>query len=1369
MSEVRRHPRRRLLILLIISSVLLLSLIVFWILLRPGVVASFVTGRIGRMMGGDAIFEDAQWLDSGFLEIKGFQLSAPGLDGPEGLIASIDSLLLDLSLGRVVSGDVVRGVEIDGAMLRLAEDRTKPWRYNISHLMPESGGGSAASLPSVLISGLRLETGTYDPARSDSWELEGRGLFQGKAQSAAKGDSFNFELTEIVTDSDRDKIRLKGELNAGADLIAVEISGVSLDDELKAIIPAIAVKDVWEALELKGSLELVEATYQQGKSPQIELVLKDVDLVLPNSYLPDDQWVHYHKGRIRPVIGDPRLHVDRGVIRFSGDSLELDDLDGYVIAEKESGEVSPVPYVINLKIESLPNLAMIDQDVDIASVLEQAPFSLRLQTEDFQFEEGGSADLPIDVADIFVLFGVEVCTVDINLHFWRDEIDDQTGEESPVLFQGDLIIEDAAGAFARFPYPLRNLKASISFDDKMIDLIDLTANGSGESTVNMHGQVSAVAAPSVDILLEASDLPLDAALIDAMPAEASSMMRSLFGKHGALSTVDTNGDVSGHELVGLDLKITRPEGRGLYTTLSGLINFEQLKITFDGFPYPIQLGKGRMNWSGDELKIENDAGDGPVLLETAGGGNGVFNGTILLPDEDQAASGQLELVVVNDMITPPLIEALEIISPDEASLMRALGLRGHVDYEGMVAVRPGSSMEYDLVLKLDDGIVRPTDDLADHLELPGPVWPKGFELRDVEAALVVTPAKTHIESLHGYNDLTNLDLEGVIQSEPVKDVDLSLVVDALPMSERITIVFPENERQTLLDIWEDWDGRGSISLLLTLDGPGSSGLDGVISDLWIESASGDSCRLAAGSLSFDETRVLLDELELVFRAPSRVKGEDWSIFVNGELERGVGGHDIVGIQTDRARFGSPILSDIVANLMSSPNGNIWRDLQADGWFKGAFSLDTDEEATWDLQLEPENVTMVHEGEQISAEFDSAFVEIDGSGVASGVVSGRSNFGLFDVDAWAKRDDEPRVEIDFQLDGQLGSPAARAILPDSLGEVLHDLGWKDGDGTRIENGKVIIHLDEEDDPSGFEVSGGVVITGGSMELGVEVQDIYASLAGHYEDPVEGVPLLDVTFEVSELRAVDRPVVGIHGSMALSEDGTELLLPDLSGTIADGAISLNASLAIDPDDPFRSTDKDDWSLELLIANADLLRLFGGDDEAIVEEKDVDDELLAKEPEDDVEETAIEGRVYMSMFLAGHYGMPHARRGRGHVRIIDAVLGDVPVVVGIQQILHLTVPTLSRPDFVDIAYYVNGSQIVLNNILVESSLGKFSVFSLEGAGTFDWAKGEISAEMVPRGGLMVVGDIIGLVQDQLYAVGISGPIEDPEVGLVPFPGLR
>ena len=166
----------------------------------------------------------------------------------------------------------------------------------------------------------------------------------------------------------------------------------------------------------------------------------------------------------------------------------------------------------------------------------------------------------------------------------------------PIKYEGSLAIRDAAGAFRGFPYPLEQLDAHIVFDDKVIQLKDLHARGSGGSRIAMAGLVSAEARPSVGINLAATDLPLDSALIDAMPEAARSMMLSLFGRHGARATVSSGADSDGHEHVGLDLDINRASGQGQKTTLSGLITFDELQLTWDGFPYPIKLGKG--GWTG---------------------------------------------------------------------------------------------------------------------------------------------------------------------------------------------------------------------------------------------------------------------------------------------------------------------------------------------------------------------------------------------------------------------------------------------------------------------------------------------------------------------------------------------------------------------------------------------------------------------------------------------------------------------------------------------------------------------------------------------------------------------------------------------------
>ena len=1364
LSQVRQPSRLRLIILVSIACLLLVFAVATWILLRPGVMASFAADAIEELVGGEVTFQEASWIGSDLLEIDGFELRASGLAGPEGLIARIDSLVLQLDPGGLWDGDVLRDVTIDGGLLRVAEDRTDQWSYNLDRLKSAAPADGAGRLPDIEITGIRVEMGTFDPSVVDSWELVGSAGFIGMAGNDPLTDEFRFELTKLNEDEDDEVVTVLGGMDPSHDRLSIQVEGVSLTEQLRSMMPAMKVQEIWDAFDLRGSLGLVEVVFETGRSPQLSLSLEDVNLMLPPDLFDEDPWSHYRAGEISEVVGSPRLHVNKGTIRFTGDSFHLEELDGYLLGEEGKGEVSSVPYVINLDVESLPQMATIGEVDDLQSILERTPFKLDIATEGFQFEQGGAADLPGEVAEIFDLFGVEVCTVDISLRFSRAAAESASASPEPVAFDGEMTIDKAAGAFKRFPYPLRNLRARIEFDDAMIHLKSLVANGSGESVVMMNGQVSSVAQPSVGMHLDSTNLPLDAALIDAMPPGARSMMRSLFGKHGAGTTVPFNGDVGNHELVELDLDIHREEGDDKDTFLSGYINFDQLDITADDFPYPIGLSAGRIHWHDSQLDLENRTGDGPVAMRTHGGGTGTIQGNIRLPEIDQEATGELELVVRGDRINGMLLEALDELAPEEVEVLRNLGLEGTLDYAGKVSIVTGGGTGYDLVMMLEDGRVDPRDELAANFGLSGPVWPEDFRLRDMDASMVVRRGQVFIESLKGRNELTSLELSGRIESRPVPDLDLSLVIDRLPLSERAIgsgVVFPPEEQETMREIWNNWDGRGTISIEMGITGSEAQAVDGSVYEFWVESRDGHTARMASGHVEFDRDEASLIDVVLEFRPPDFQGKGNWFMDVDGLLGRAAR-PDVVKIGTTRGRFGSPILSGVVSSLMPRESGELWQSLEVDGWFEGSMDLDTARDEPWRLSMVPEEVSMNHGGQLLSATFDSADVEMTSTS-ARGMLLGTSNFGDFDIEASASLEDAFKLDIEFDFEGQLGGPQSLAILPGTLSDALREIRWQDGEGTIVSDARLMLEFHEDEDMDSVEFEGVLQTNAASMEVGVDIKDIDSILRGSYIQRAGGVPVLEMTMQASRLLASGRLVEDLEGTMAISDDGAELLIPDLRGRIADGAISLEMGMAIDSElDPMRSLDNDWWA-ELLVANADLVRLFSGD------ESTLDSGEMVEVSEESFDASQIEGRVYMSMFLGGHFQDVYPRRGRGRIQITDAVLGDAPAIMGIQQLLHLTVPTLSRPDFVDIQYYVDGEQIILDEILIESGLGDYAVFTLLGYGTYDWKASAIDAVLFPRGGVRLVNDIIGMVQNHLYAVGINGPIVDPEVDLVPFPGLR
>ena len=96
-------------------------------------------------------------------------------------------------------------------------------------------------------------------------------------------------------------------------------------------------------------------------------------------------------------------------------------------------------------------------------------------------------------------------------------------------------------------------------------------------------------------------------------------------------------------------------------------------------------------------------------------------------------------------------------------------------------------------------------------------------------------------------------------------------------------------------------------------------------------------------------------------------------------------------------------------------------------------------------------------------------------------------------------------------------------------------------------------------------------------------------------------------------------------------------------------------------------------------------------------------------------------------------------------------------------------STAEFVDVAFHSVGEDIVLDKIRIESHAGDLVFFSLNGSGVFDWNTQRVKAVLRPRSGVLVLRDVLGALQDHIYAIGIEGPVEDPDVRVITFPGMQ
>jgi hypothetical protein len=145
----------------------------------------------------------------------------------------------------------------------------------------------------------------------------------------------------------------------------------------------------------------------------------------------------------------------------------------------------------------------------------------------------------------------------------------------------------------------------------------------------------------------------------------------------------------------------------------------------------------------------------------------------------------------------------------------------------------------------------------------------------------------------------------------------------------------------------------------------------------------------------------------------------------------------------------------------------------------------------------------------------------------------------------------------------------------------------------------------------------------------------------------------------------------------------------------------------------------------------------------------------------------KIFAGVDLGGHRNAPERRWGRGLVRMLGDVI-DVPLVVKMMQIPHLSLPVVSSLGYGETDFYINGNELEFEHILFESSVGDSAPLQLLGDGRMNLDSYVLDTRFRSRGGWLLVRDLIGGIGDQLYVIKVAGPLSDPEASLVPLPGL-
>lgn len=1297
----------------------LLVLFVF----RPVTFAFIAESRLADAIGGDVRIDDIEWVGDSDVSLRGVSVSVPGMSGPAAEVIYIDHMTVQWSGG--IGDFQIDDVLVHEAVVRLME-RTS-WDLTLADLRP-SGDGRATSplgedggeldlFPRINLESVRIESGALLDGR---FVLKGQARFTGELVPLLDGSGGqSFVMDEV----DGGTASLSGTYHPHDDHLSATATNISLDRDSQQLIPFWTIRKSAEQLQLAGKIDELMIDLKRGRPDRASMWLDDVSIKLDPAVLGigDHFWESFLDGRILkhadPV--PPRLFVEQGLIEFRGDEFEIRALEGYVDPKGIYGDSVRVPYRVDLLLAELTAVAALDNVDEMMAALEQVPFSLHVTANEVRFDKGRMAVVPAEAARILEMFRVRQCDFQMDMHF------DRIVNGGPVEEAVRLDLGDGRGAYDRFPYPLHDLQAVIKIDDDDIKVAALTAQGSGDSLVSITGRVEATKGRDLAVRIQASDVPLDRVLLEAMPPRAEATLRDVFTRENV--DVPAGPGVK-HQIVDLDLTVKQNDAEIL--TIGGVIPFDHLEMTWSEFPLTLLLGKGRLRWD-EDLYMEGPDG-GPIDVRTAeGGGLGSFFGAILVPLGEGPGGGWIEFDVVDERIDSSLLEALRTVSNGSTTSLSVGKLEGVLQAKGRVEI-DGDEIGYDIETSIRRGSLEVTPELDElvGLQLAGPLG--GGHLLDLEGSVNISDAGIELVPLA----VRAVGADIVLMGTPRDGGELRVDATGLHVGRWLLPYFPDSVRDEVSDLWNAWGPWGRFDAIVQLGGEVLKPTSVELTGLAMEVDPEQRVSLRDGKIMFTDDGASFQSVLLEITSESLPA---MPVEVRGQIATDGSDAELL-IDTDRLMLALPLLKDVLMLFTGVDGGQVWKSLAPAGEVKLQAQWEANRGVeSWQIELEPRKLEATWRDRRLE------FRDQGGSAIFLLPDMARidrliGTVGEAAIDLTGQIRWEPvRIEVGGAYNGGLGDDLLLSLAGSKWEEVLAIIELEDDGQSLID--PLSISLEETGEDWDGTVDGQITLNGAAVTTGLRLENVHADINSKIT-LASGDANVDLRVGRASATVRDAFVSNISGTIKSdpADDAPgRIRIGELTGDLGGGRLVVSGQAGgVDGE----------WSSVVLLANARLAQLFP-----------------AAEKPDKPPST---GEVDATLHLRGRAGASEETTGVGVFRVTEGHLQTLPAIVAIQQVLHLSSPVVGAISFVDVDFFLHGGQATLEHIVLASGPFGEGGFSLRGKGILDLETMDVRAQLKPRGAWPIVRDIIGAVQDQFYEISMEGPVGDPEVGVVAFPGL-
>lgn len=1397
-----------------VRSLLVMGLVIvglYWLLTSSFITRRLVVSRLAEIVGPgtDVSASSVTVTATGRVDIHDLVIRVKGVNGEAGEVFAVERVLGRIGLIQTLRGTpTIHSLSLIRPVARLSRSKDDG-SLNINSLVNREGSAGPpvfTALPAIEVGEGSIELGEYSSTTGEYGVLKRLHISGTVEQSADDQGASVINFRQATSTPGQSTIAL-GRISK--DAVSLTITGIDLGSVDAENVPAQA-RELFKETKLVGRIPQAQISYAFAGGWTTTISLEDVALNLPLDAMPDED----ENGEPIPVPENQRSSRLR-LTRTTGTVL----LSNVGVKGNLEGQIQALPYHVDFRADGLSlsapwTISLAAKDVPIheqPEILKFAPGVARRRLREFS-DPQGKVDARVDIARAAVV---------------------PQQPPPPLRVVGSIELKGLTAAFHKFPYPWLDLTGTVTFDDNAVVIHEVRGRSASGGTITASGSISPPTDDAeVKLDIRALNLPIDDRLRSAMRERGQGdVLDELFSLSDYDRLVKSNlirdpssstprdADSPPDFALGGDVNVRVLIGRkfGLADTWTDRIEIDlpRAGVLVRAFPYPLRAGN---------VRIVQENGVATVSGGTYAGLNG-GSGTAAARVDIDAVSASGDFV--------PELEASAKDIPIDAILMSALPDVGADDSkrplsEWISPLNPSGTIQANVDLEPSangatyDIKVKAAGDLRARSNGNNTPQQPALRVSNFASTIQVTDRFVKLDA----SGEARLDKP----NSPAYPLDAHLYREVGPESmiastresahQALTIRVPKVDLSLPVeDFVRGYSSRASDAILAAREqvspvGIASCGVRVGLSPTDVGAVDVEVADFKNAFVTYDGLKLSLDpNVPQFLRVQSEEDGAGVqtvaaNYHVSGTLDNLALGRlraegtilqasdapriDAVTLRARDILLDEPAVRSTLSAKGSKKLVDVLEKFDVSGIVDADLSISTRGQSTrvegtvrptalaWTAHDENSNAVRV-DFPFVSGQVRLAPAALQ-QGEESPSIAGRvESLALFHRDwkalltgTWAPEESGLGMQVDgeFTLAAPSLLPSLKALLPTALSDSLKELKTVINGPVTIAQSPVSFVLAPQGDPLNISTTGTLVLSGLGLDMGVPVTKAEGILDYRFtSENAPGTGRALMTGEFPTLRANNVELTDASIKLFTEPDG-RVIIPTFEAECHGGRVIANMDIA-SPNAPVAltgataATTQRAFDLNLALSGVRfapvLNQLREKSKSASTMDESMDGAVGGLTP---VAPDSSRGAITGNFSLRGVINDRSSQRGRGTMTIQGGNIIDLPTVVPLVRVTNLQFPRSEKLDYAATDFFVQGEQVGLEQITISSP--SVTIF---GFGAATWPSLDLDLKMRTGNSARIplLTPLIEQLRDELSAIRVVGPINNPTVETVRFGGTR